>query len=68
MSFVARIREANNACLGEYVPLFAGGEMVGLLWRELLDTVRASGVDVSLTGKRCVWHTPGGFAENKHCA
>lgn len=64
MSFVARIREANNACLDEYVPLFAGGEMVGLLWRELLDTVRTSGVDVRLTGKRCVWHTPGGFAEN----
>lgn len=64
MSFLDRIREANNADLDDYLPLFAGGEMVGLVWRELFGTLCESGLDLRLEGRRCVWHTPGSFADN----
>lgn len=63
MSFLARINEANNADLDEYLPLFVGGEAVGLIWQALWDEVRAD-LDIRREGNRCVWHNSGDFARD----
>ena len=64
MSLLDRIREANNANLDDYLPLVAKDDLVGLIWRERLDSIRDSGLDIRLEGKRCRWHMPGDITDN----
>lgn len=63
MSFLDRLREANNANPEEYRPLLVGDDLVGLIWQAQWDTVRQD-LDIRAEGKRCRWHVPGGVAEN----
>ncbi|MDO5090210.1 MAG: DUF4743 domain-containing protein [Cardiobacteriaceae bacterium] len=64
MSFLDRLREANNANLDEYHPLFVHGARVGLIWKPQLERIRASGLVLDIIGNHCHWQPPGNFAEN----
>lgn len=63
MSFLARIREANNAQLKDYWPLFIGDDLVGLIWHAHWDMLRQD-LDLRREGDICRWHPPGDLAAN----
>ena len=64
MSLLDRIHAANDANLGDYLPLCIGAETVGLIWRPQLDAIIDSGLPLKIDGKRCLWQPPGDFAAN----
>lgn len=64
MSYIARIREANNADLADYLPLWVEDRRVGLIWRPQLDLIRDSGIALRVENGHCHWQPPGDFHDN----